>query len=255
MASKGSTHDETNDSAPSEPRKKFQRTKDEDFGYYFYPQRGGSEEVKSFWSSVWGKSNANNFRCEANVTWCVQNNPMVKLMMRALKSNGCKVDLRRHISCENCLEKVNGGFDPTTNQVVICQNNVTKRSTCCNVLAHEFIHAFDSCRAKVDFEDLRHLACTEIRAANLMHCSFMAAFASGDASPLNVKQRHAQCVKSKALQSVLMVRNVPVEKAMMIVDSVFDKCYNDLEPVGRRPRKNSRDPERALLEGQYYGYT
>ena len=64
-----------------------------------------------------------------------------------------------------------------------------------------------------------------------------------------------QCVKSKALQSVLMVRNVPVEKAMEIVDKVFDKCYNDLEPVGRRPRKNSRDPNRALLEGQYYGYS
>ena len=47
-------------------------------------------------------------------------------------------------------------------QVVICQNNVQKRSTCCNVLAHEFIHAFDSCRAKVDFENLHHLACTEV---------------------------------------------------------------------------------------------
>ena len=31
--------------------------------------------------------------------------------------NSSEVDLRRHISCENCLEKVNGGFDPTTNQV------------------------------------------------------------------------------------------------------------------------------------------
>ena len=31
----------------------------------------------------------------------------------------------------------------------------------------------------------------QIRAANLMHCSFLAAFASGDASPINVKQRHA----------------------------------------------------------------
>lgn len=28
-----------------------------------------------------------------------------------------EVNLRRHISCESCLEKVNGGFDPSTNQV------------------------------------------------------------------------------------------------------------------------------------------
>lgn len=239
----------------SEPRKQFQRTEEEDYGYYFYPERGGAQEVKSFWRSLWGKPGAINFQCEANVIWCAKNNPMVKLMMRALKSHGCEVNLRRHISCEPCKELVNGGFDPTTNQVVICQNNVTKRSTCCNILAHEFIHAFDACRAKANFEDLHHLACTEIRAANLMHCSFLAAFASGDASPFNIKQRHAQCVKNKALQSVLMVRNVPREKAMEIVDSVFDKCYNDMEPVGRRPRKNSRDPDRALLEGQFYGYS
>ncbi|KAK7102362.1 mitochondrial inner membrane protease ATP23 homolog [Littorina saxatilis] len=255
MASK-EPHEKADDGdLTSAPRQKFQRTEEEDYGYYFYPQRSGSEEVKSFWRSLWGRTGADNFRCEANVVWCMENNPMVKLLSRALKSHGCEVNLRRHISCENCLEKVNGGFDPTTNQVVICQNNVKKRNTCCNVLAHEFIHAFDSCRAKVDFEDLHHLACTEIRAANLMHCSFLTAVAAGDASSINIKQRHAQCVKSKALQSVLMVRNVPIEKAMVIVDSVFDKCYNDLEPVGRRPRKNSRDPERALLEGQYYGYS
>ncbi|KAK7484322.1 hypothetical protein BaRGS_00024447 [Batillaria attramentaria] len=245
--------DET--ASSSEPRKPFQKTEEEDYGYYFYPQRSGSEEVNSFWKTLWGNPKAATFQCEANVIWCVNNNPMVKLMMRALKSHGCEVNLRRHISCEPCLEKVNGGFDPTTNQVVICQNNVGKRSTCCNILAHEFIHAFDSCRAKANFEDLYHLACTEIRAANIMHCSFLAAFASGDASPFHVKQRHAQCVRNKALQSVLMVRNVDKEKAMEIVDSVFEKCYNDMEPVGRRPRKGSRDPERALLEGLFYGYT
>ena len=31
--------------------------------------------------------------------------------------NFSEINLRRHISCENCLERVNGGFDPTTNQV------------------------------------------------------------------------------------------------------------------------------------------
>lgn len=63
------------------------------------------------------------------------------------------------------------------------------------------------------------------------------------------------CVRSKALMSVLMVRNVTPEKALEVVDKVFDKCYQDLEPVGRIPRKNSRDPERALVEGSLYGYS
>ncbi|KAL5014119.1 hypothetical protein ScPMuIL_008389 [Solemya velum] len=233
----------------------YKQTPKEDYGFFFYPERK-TREVKSFWGNVLqGRGAGDRIKCEANVNWCAQNHPMVKLMMRALKSHGCEVDFRRHISCENCKARVNGGFDPTTNQVVVCQNNSKKRSICCNVLAHELLHAFDFCRAKVDFTNLHHLACTEIRAANMMHCSFLAAWSSGDASLFNIKQRHEECVKNKAVMSVVMVRNVPMEKAREIVDNVFPKCYKDYEPVGRLPRKGSRDPERALLEGQMYGYT
>ena len=63
-----------------------------------------------------------------------------------------------------------------------------------------------------------------------------------------------ECVKRKALMSVLMVRDVELEKATKIVDKVFDKCYADLEPFGRIPRRNSRDPQRMLAEGRMYGY-
>ncbi|XP_046372904.1 mitochondrial inner membrane protease ATP23 homolog [Haliotis rufescens] len=256
MASNSHGQTSTEDTSKPNDQKKFEGTKDDDYGFYFYPERGVPEEKPSFWKGIWqGRTSGQKLKCETNVAWCIENHPMVKLMMRALKSHGCAVDLTRHVSCEKCRERVNGGFDPTTNQVVVCQNNATKRSICCNVLAHEFIHAFDACRAKVDFENLRHLACSEIRAANIMHCSFMAAVSSGDASPVNIKQRHQECVKSKAIMSVLMVRNVTHEKASQVVDSVFDKCYKDLEPVGRRPRKGSRDPDRALIEGAYYGYT
>jgi len=45
------------------------------------------------------------------------------------------------------------------------------------VLTHEMIHMFDACRHEMDFKDMHHLACTEIRAANLTHCSFMSAMA------------------------------------------------------------------------------
>ena len=63
----------------SAPRKKFHRTEEEDYGYYFYPQRSGSEEVKSFWSTWFGRPGANNFRCEANVIWCMQNSEFLSL--------------------------------------------------------------------------------------------------------------------------------------------------------------------------------
>ena len=63
------------------------------------------------------------------------------------------------------------------------------------------------------------------------------------------------CVKRKALASVLLVKNISEKEGMEIIDEVFKKCYNDFEPIGRRIRPKTRDPERALLEGLMYGYS
>lgn len=38
------------------------------------------------------------------------------------------------------------------------------------------IHMFDYCTNDLDFKNVEHLACTEIRAANLAHCSFLGAY-------------------------------------------------------------------------------
>ena len=46
-------------------------------------------------------------------------------------------------------------------QVVLCYTNFPPRATC-KVLFHEMTHAFDDCRAKVDFTKIEHLACTEV---------------------------------------------------------------------------------------------
>ena len=32
-------------------------------------------------------------------------------------------------------------------------------------LTHELVHSYDYCRAKLDWNDLHHLACTEVRVA------------------------------------------------------------------------------------------
>ncbi|GAB6022800.1 hypothetical protein CHUAL_006898 [Chamberlinius hualienensis] len=89
---------------------------------------------------------------------------------------------------------------------------------------HELIHMFDFCRADIDFKNLKHLACTE------------------------------ECVKDKAVKSMVAVRKISAVEARPIVDSVFDKCYNDLEPIGRRVRRNSSDPDKCYFERRHYGY-
>ena len=63
------------------------------------------------------------------------------------------------------------------------------------------------------------------------------------------------CVRRKALMAVLTVRNISQEEGMAAIDRVFERCYNDLEPFGRIPRRKSRDPQRILTEAFLYGYS
>lgn len=65
------------------------------------------------------------------------------------------------------------------------------------ILTHEMIHMFDWCNNNVDFKNIDHLACTEIRAANLAHCSFMSALVQGDASLLGVRKAHQVCYATR----------------------------------------------------------
>ena len=62
------------------------------------------------------------------------------------------------------------------------------------------------------------------------------------------------CVKTKAAWSVVAVKKVEFSEAVDVVNKVFNKCYNDLEPIGRIPRRNSDDYERAYRERFAYGY-
>lgn len=62
------------------------------------------------------------------------------------------------------------------------------------------------------------------------------------------------CVKHKATVSVLAVRDVTLEQAKEAVEKVFDRCYNDLEPIGRRVKGKRTDFELAYAEAFLMGY-
>jgi inner membrane protease ATP23 len=86
-------------------------------------------------------------------------------------------------------------------------------------------------------------------------CSFFKKITQGDASLIRIRKQHSECVKTKALGSVMAVRpDVTKEEALAAIDKVFIKCYNDLEPIGRRIRRNSADMIRAYNEKGNYGY-
>ena len=56
---------------------------------------------------------------------------------------------------------------PLLFQIVLCENNISSQGHMNDTLTHELIHTLDYCRAEVDWNNLDHLACSEIRAANL----------------------------------------------------------------------------------------
>ncbi|XP_076410256.1 mitochondrial inner membrane protease ATP23 homolog isoform X1 [Peromyscus maniculatus bairdii] len=196
--------------------------------------------------------------CPLMLLKTLETNPYVKLLLDAMKHSGCAVDPGRHFSCEDCDGNVSGGFDASTSQIVLCQNNIRNEAHMSRVVTHELIHAFDHCRAHVHwFTNVRHLACSEIRAASL----------SGDCSLVNeifrlhfgLKQHHQgltvhlwlsfdeqafpaecadhaeTCVRDRAVLSILAVRNISREEAQKAVDEVFESCFNDHEPFGRIP--------------------
>lgn len=89
------------------------------WGYDLYPERRSQQKSLSIGDYLMGKGNENmdKIKCERNVYQCIKTSPLVKLMMGALKSSGCPVDIRRHIACEECDLSVTGGYDPVLNQV------------------------------------------------------------------------------------------------------------------------------------------
>ncbi|XP_019617623.1 PREDICTED: mitochondrial inner membrane protease ATP23 homolog [Branchiostoma belcheri] len=93
------------------------------------------------------------------------------------------------------------------------------------------------------YNNLQHVACSEIRAANLSgDCHF-----SGELRRFQlkgVKKHHQTCVWQRAKESVKVVRNCTDEEASRAVDSVWDACFNDLAPFHKVPR-NKKDAIRA----------
>ncbi|XP_075065196.1 mitochondrial inner membrane protease ATP23 homolog isoform X2 [Mixophyes fleayi] len=171
-----------------------------------------------------------------------------------MKQSGCTAFKDRHFACEECDGSVCGGFDSATSEIVLCQNNINDQPHMNRVVTHELIHAFDHCRAHVDFlNNVQHLACSEIRAASL----------SGDCSLTNevlrlkfgVKQHHQTCVRDRAVHSIMAARKFSQETAEKAVDEVFDSCFNDQEPFGRIPHTKT-EANMAYREfknrGRYY---
>lgn len=117
--------------------------------------------------------------------------PMVRFMEKAIRDRGCSLPLEGFFTCEVLDAPVLGAFDTERHkvspsrfgcancselmwaQVILNAPHITNQTIASRTMVHESIHAFDHCRVKLDLASCKHLACTEIRAANLStDCNF-----------------------------------------------------------------------------------
>jgi len=207
-----------------------------------YPQRRGNRYKFSWGEKAMGYADQEGDRdlCGTRVINAINNEelPLIRLMVSALKAKGCLTDLfERHLSCDICKPgnnvENNGSYDEAFNQIFICSNNVHGSGRVYGTLLRQLIQMFDACTKKYDFKDARHLACTEIRKANLAHCNLWYGIWRPGGT-IFIEDAHRACVKDMAKQTLHHLRFVPQDVANKAVEEVFDKCYHDLEPIGRR---------------------
>jgi inner membrane protease ATP23 len=88
--------------------------------------------------------------------------PSVTFMMKQLKLEG--VDVRpEHFPCVPCDLQRAGGFDHRSGSVILCQGNFFGKKHMEHTITHELVHLYDHTKFNVDWHNLRHHACSEVR--------------------------------------------------------------------------------------------
>ncbi|KAF8588384.1 hypothetical protein K439DRAFT_1613635 [Ramaria rubella] len=154
--------------------------------------------------------------------------PAIIFMLKHLRLSGCAVS-PRHIQCAPCNGAASGGFSPDKGSVLVCAGGFGSKKHMEDTIVHELIHMYDHCKFKVDWSNLRHHACSEIRAASL----------SGDCRwgrEINrffftFSKQHQVCARRRAILSVAANPSCPnVGAAEQAVNEVWESCFKDTRP-------------------------
>jgi inner membrane protease ATP23 len=117
-------------------------------------------------------------RCDEWKAYMFKHSPTVRFLSENITALNGKLD-NDNVRCQRCVTRVvedkdengntvekymrqGGGFSPD-HGILICANEMRNKGHMEDTLAHEMIHAWDHLRFKVDWTDLRHAACTEVR--------------------------------------------------------------------------------------------
>ncbi|KAL7822435.1 peptidase M76 family domain-containing protein [Trichoderma gracile] len=179
-------------------------------------------------------------RCEDYRDWLFTYSPVVRFLSGKIQDLNGQLDAS-NVLCRRCparleddgqVHRQSGGFSPN-HGILICANEIRDRKHLEDTLAHEMVHAWDHLRWKVDWtgdKDLKHAACTEIRASMLSgECRWSReAFTRGHWS---LTQQFQNCVRSRAIRSVMARPRCKDDvQATKVVNEVWDSCFSDTRP-------------------------
>ncbi|KIP11769.1 hypothetical protein PHLGIDRAFT_99235 [Phlebiopsis gigantea 11061_1 CR5-6] len=166
--------------------------------------------------------------CEKWKRELMSNSPGVTFMLENLKRNGCDVK-PENIICAPCISVRSGGFSPDAGAITLCEERIMHKQHMEDTVMHELVHMYDHCKFKVDWNNLRHHACSEIRANSLSgDCKFTRELRRGFVS---FSKQHQACVRRRAVLSVRANPACPDDAtAERAVNEVWESCFNDTRP-------------------------
>jgi Peptidase M76 family len=116
---------------------------------------------------------ADHTKCMARLEVTIATNWHAQKILDGITELGCKLPPNFFV-CRTCEQEMTGGFllpergsKVYNPKIIMCENKQIDTRMFQNTVIHELIHAYDICRAKVDWNNCRHYACTEIRASSL----------------------------------------------------------------------------------------
>ncbi|KAG0234456.1 Mitochondrial inner membrane protease atp23 [Mortierella sp. GBA43] len=153
--------------------------------------------------------------------------PGVRFMMNNLAKAGCPLS-KNMLQCAPCDITKSGGFSKD-HGILLCSSGFFSQKHQEHTMIHEMIHMYDHCVFNVDWDNLRHHACSEVRAAALSgDCNWSREFKRGI---YTFTKQHQECVKRRAILSVEGNPSCPSRAAAeRAVNAVFESCYNDTRP-------------------------
>ncbi|ODV92110.1 hypothetical protein CANCADRAFT_147498 [Tortispora caseinolytica NRRL Y-17796] len=170
-------------------------------------------------------------RCEKYKKYMLSYSPTVRFMLDNIHKLGGNLH-EDNILCAHCTERRGGGFSPELG-IVLCENYIADKSHLEDVLSHELVHAYDFCKFNIDWMNLKHVACSEIRASNLSgECRMMNELIKNRLiTQLKFVKQQQECVKRRALISIKSHPSCKSEEmAERVLDQVWNSCFRDTRP-------------------------